>query len=67
MQDLLSDGRRKYYSVKEVADYLGLSRSYLYRLIEEGEVEACSFGRAKRIARAEILRLERDSKNGAVA
>ena len=62
-RDLLTDGRRKYYSPADVAAYLGISRSYVYRLIDSGDLEACRFGRAVRIARDEILRYEQQCKS----
>lgn len=65
--DLLSDGRRKYFSVKEVADYLGISRSYAYQLIEQGKMEGCRFGTTLRVSRDEILRLERDGSTRAAS
>ncbi len=56
--DLLTDQRRKYYSVSEVKDYLGLSRSKVYQLIERGELAASRFGGSLRISRDEVLRFE---------
>ncbi len=61
-RDLLSDGRHKYFSPADVAAYLGISRSYVYRLIERDELEANRFGRAVRISREEILRFEEQSR-----
>jgi len=58
MTDLLTDGRRKYYSVSEVKDYLGLSRSKVYQLVESGEIGASKFGGSLRISRDEVLRYE---------
>ena len=58
VRHLLSDGRRKYFSPQEVADYLDASRSYVYKLIDQGELEALQHGRFKRIARTEILAFE---------
>ena len=56
--DLLSDRRRKYFSVSEVKDYLGLSRSKVYQLVDRGELPACKFGGSIRISRADIVRYE---------
>lgn len=61
MQDLLSDKRRKYYSVREIAEYLGISRSKAYDIVSKGEMAGKSFGGALRVSREEILRYERDS------
>ncbi len=62
MTDLLTDGRRKYYSVSEVKDYLGLSRSKVYQLVESGEIGASKFGGSLRISRDEVLRYEERAK-----
>ncbi len=50
--DPFSDRRRKYFSVSEIKDYLGLSRSKVYQLIEGGQLPACRFGNSIRITRA---------------
>ncbi len=60
--DLLSDKRRKYFSVTEVKDYLGLSRSKVYQLVESGELPACRFGGSIRISRTDILRYEEHAR-----
>lgn len=61
-KDLLSDGRRKYYSPADVAEYLGVSRSYVYKLIDERELDAHKFGKALRVSRDEILDFENRSR-----
>ena len=56
--DLLSDGRRKYYSPAEVAAYFGVSTRTVYRLVKRGEVRAVRIGESVRIPRGEVLRYE---------
>ena len=58
-QNLLSDKRRKYYTVRDVAAYLDVSGSYVYKLIDNKTLRAHKFGRAVRISRDEVLRYER--------
>ncbi len=55
------DGRRKYLSVKEVADYLGLGASTVYDLINRGELKAKKFGRSTKIHVDALARYERES------
>jgi excisionase family DNA binding protein len=59
--DLLSDKRRKYYSVREIAHYLGVSRSTAYELVSRGELRAKKFGGSVKVSREEVLRYERES------
>lgn len=59
--DPLSDKRRKYLSVGEVAEYFGLSRSKVYQMVDRKELGALKLGNAIRVPREEIERLERDS------
>ncbi len=61
VKDLLSDGRRKYFSPQEVAHYLGISRRTVYDILSRGEMLAGKFGRSVRVSREEILRYERNS------
>lgn len=61
MKDVLSDGRRKYFSPQDVADYLGVSRRTAYDLISRGDVAAIKVGRSVRVSREEILRFEREN------
>ena len=58
---LLSDKRRRYFGASDVAVYLGVSRSYVYKLIDERRLKAHKFGRALRISRDEIERFEREA------
>ncbi len=61
MRHLLSDGRRRYFSPLEVADYFGISRHTLYDMIDRGEIRAGKVGRSVRISRDEIARYEQDN------
>lgn len=61
MKHLLSDGRRRYFSPKEVADYFGVSRRTLYDVIARGELRAGKCGHSVRISRDEIARYEREN------
>jgi putative molybdopterin biosynthesis protein len=60
MKHLLSDGRRRYFSPQEVADYFGISRRTLYDIIDRGELRAGKIGRSVRISRDEVTRYERE-------
>lgn len=62
MGDLLSDRRRKYFSPADVAAYLGISRSYVYQLIDRRKIEAHRFGKSVRVSREEVLRYERETQ-----
>lgn len=57
----MEDGRRKYLTVREVADYFGLSRSYVYQIVNRRDLKAHRFGNALRVSRDEVLRYERES------
>jgi excisionase family DNA binding protein len=59
----LSDGRRKYFAVAEVAGYLGLGRRTAYELCYRGDLRAHKFGGCIRVSREEILRFEREGAN----
>lgn len=60
VKHLLSDGRRRYFSPQEVAEYFGISRRTLYDIIYKGDIRAGKVGRSVRISRDEIARYERD-------
>ena len=53
----LADQRRRYLTVQEVADYLGIGRSSAYDLIKGGDLKAKRFG--KKNVRVHIEELER--------
>jgi excisionase family DNA binding protein len=50
--DLVADG---FDAVVEAAKFLGLSRAYVYQLMDSGELRYAKFGRARRIPRRELL------------
>jgi excisionase family DNA binding protein len=43
-----------YFNYPEAAKYTGLSRTYLWRLVESGEIRASRHGRAVRISRKDL-------------
>lgn len=49
---------RAYYRIEEVAHILTVSRSTVYRLIEEGELPVVRIRRSVRIRREDLERLE---------
>lgn len=67
MKDVLSDGRRKYFTPQDVADYFDISRRTAYDLIYRGEMRAIKVGRSVRVSREEILRYEEQAKMEAMA
>jgi excisionase family DNA binding protein len=44
----------EYFNYPEAAKYTGLSRTYLWRLVESGEIRASRLGRAVRISRKDL-------------
>jgi excisionase family DNA binding protein len=44
-----------------VAAYLGVSRAYVYKLVDERKLRAHKFGRALRISRDEVASYEREA------
>ena len=42
------------YTVGEACKLLSLSRAFLYRLIDSGEIESITIGRARRITSAQL-------------
>lgn len=63
VSDLLTDKRRGYAKVKEVADYFGVSRSIVYEWISSGQLQAKKFGKkAVRVHLSEIERFEQESE-----
>ena len=62
MSDVLTDKRRKYLTVREVAEYLNIGRSSAYELISDGKLRAKKFGKKNvRIHVSELERYERES------
>ena len=56
------------YTVMEACRLLSLSRAFVYRLIESGELESITIGRARRITSAQLDAFvqARESKDGQV-
>ncbi len=54
LEELLSDGLVK---VVEAAQFLRISRSHLYNLMESGELPFVRLGRTRRIPRNAVVRL----------
>lgn len=46
--------RENHLTVMEVAELLALSRSFIYSLINRGEIPAVKIGRSKRVRREDI-------------
>lgn len=44
--DLTADG---FVSVEEAGDFLSMSRSSIYKLMDSGQLRWCKFGKARRI------------------
>ena len=58
----MEDKRRRYLTVKEVAEYLSIARSTAYDLIPSGELKAKRFGKRNvRVHVEELRRYERES------
>lgn len=48
------DTMKRYLTVKETADYLGLSRHTIYRMIKRLEIPFTTYGRVKRFDRERV-------------
>jgi excisionase family DNA binding protein len=48
-------------TVEEAAKFLGLSRAFIYVLMERGELRSCRIGRTRRIPRASLVALAEKS------
>ena len=57
----MDDKRRKYFGVREVAEYLSIPRSKACDLIRRGDIQGHRFGKAVRVSKHELLRYERES------
>jgi excisionase family DNA binding protein len=55
------DKGRRYFTVGETAEHLGLSRSKVYQMVGRRELRSLKIGGVARIPREEIERLERGS------
>jgi len=50
---------KRYYRVDEVADYFSISVRTVYRLLDEGDLQAARIRKCVRISSAEIVRFEK--------
>jgi excisionase family DNA binding protein len=53
-EQLVNDGA---VDVPEACRFTGLGRTYLYQLMERGDLRYCKLGRRRLIPRAELVRL----------
>jgi excisionase family DNA binding protein len=56
------DKGRRYFTVGETAEHLGLSRPKVYQMVGRRELRSLKIGGVARIPREEIERLERGSR-----
>jgi excisionase family DNA binding protein len=57
----VEDERRKTLTVVEAAEYLGLSRSTVQKMVDRGTIKAEKFAGAVHIPREEVERIERET------
>jgi excisionase family DNA binding protein len=57
----VEDERRKTVTVVEAAEYLGLSRSTVQKMVDRGTIKAEKFAGAVHIPREEVERIERET------
>ncbi len=57
----MEDERRKTVTVVEAAEYLGLSRSTVQKMVDRGTIKAEKFAGAVHIPREEVERIERET------
>ena len=57
----MEDERRKSVTVVEAAEYLGLSRSTVQKMVDRGTIKAEKFAGAVHIPREEVERIERET------
>jgi excisionase family DNA binding protein len=50
----------KYYSIKQVADSVGLSRQRIHQIIESGKIISEKFGRFRLINETEFKRFKKE-------
>ena len=61
MNNATADKQRGLATVAETMDYLNVSRSTVYELIDAGKIEAKRIGRARRITWLSILEFVADA------
>lgn len=57
----MEDKDRKNFTVVEVAEYLGLSRTRVQEMVDRGVLKADKFAGAVHIPREEVERIERET------
>jgi excisionase family DNA binding protein len=57
----MEDKDRKNFTVVEVAEYLGITRSTVQEMVDREELKAHKFAGAVHIPREEVERLERET------
>jgi excisionase family DNA binding protein len=57
----MDDKDRKNFTVVEVAEYLGITRSTVQEMVDREEIKANKFAGAVHIPREEVERLERET------
>ena len=57
----MEDKDRKNFTVVEVAEYLGITRSTVQQMVDREELKADKFAGAIRVPREEVERLERET------
>ena len=57
----MEDERRKTVTVVEAAEYLGLSRSTVQKMVDRGTIKAEKFASAGDMDREEVERIERET------
>lgn len=57
----MEDEDRKNFTVVEVAEYLGITRSTVQKMVDREELKADKFAGSIRVPREEVERLERET------
>ena len=57
----MEDENRKQITITEAAEYLGLTRTKVYDMVERGVLKAEKFAGAVHIPREEVERIERET------
>jgi len=55
---------KRLLTVKEACEYLGISKTTLYKLIKEGKLKPVKLGKITRFEKEDIDRLIKESKQG---